>query len=212
MQKICMMEEVCLREEIVERSCGISHTLEDVLPIQAQEIVGHHIRESTTEDVTIIEPEVSWKPEQSPALKMTELKQSKREAHFERKERKVVTSSVDQRDEKPTEDVVAPISEISVERREIMQNENYAIKDVSPQKKHVTTGTEVTILRKKDELAYSQESVHEIKRSQTEPPQISAEMTTIVKAIEIATKLEEVHEKGKSCNLQLMPWNMAIFS
>lgn len=192
-----MMEELCLREEIVEKSSGISHTLEDT-----QEIVGHHIRESTAEDIEIIEKEVTRKTEQTQAIKMIELKQSKEELHFERK---LLTSCVEKRDEQPTEDAVAPISEKSLERQEIMQNEKYAIKDNSPQKKHVTPDTEVTIRMKKDKLAHSQESVHEIKRSQKEPPQISAEITPIVKAKDIATKLEEVQEKGKSCNLRHMP-------
>lgn len=195
MQKVCMMEEEFLREDIVEKSSSISRKSDAVLPIQAQETVGHLIRESAAEDSQIIETEVSWKPEQSPASEMTEHKQSKKEAHFEKKERKVVTSSVDGW---PAEDVVSLVSETSLERQENMQNKKYTMKNISPRKKHVIPGSEMTVQREQEEHAHFQKSVHEIKRSQAEPSQISSEMTPIVKAKDITTKLVDVHEKGKS--------------
>lgn len=200
------MEEMFLKEEIVEESESMPHQPEEMLSLQEHIVrmdVCHHSRELSPEDLKIVETEVSQKLESSFELiqikEIPERTSSKQEMHIEN----IETSP---------EAVVILSIESSLRSQEIMPDEKKKNKDMPLQKREDTPRKEMAIQREievhKKEYIYLQQSVHENDRSQEEIPQISPEITPLVKPKENGTKLKEVRkvlERGKPYNLQQMP-------
>lgn len=209
------MEEMFLKEEIVEESESVAHQPEEILSYQEHIIrmdVSHHSRDSAAEDVKIIKTEVSQRPEPSFELKKTkeipEMKWSKQEMHTEKKERKLEMSNV----ETFPEAVVVLGIETPQKRQDIMPDKKKTSEDMPLQKRDDTPRKEMTIQREidvhKKESIHLQQSVRENKRSHEETPQKLPETTPIVKPEEKGTMLKEVRkalERGKPYSLQQMP-------
>lgn len=200
------MEEMVLKEEIVEESESMPHQPEEILSLKEHIVkmdVRHHSRESATEEVKIVETEVSRKPE--PSFELIQIKEipkttlSKQEMHIE----SVETSP---------EAVMIPSIESSLKSQEIMPDKKKKTEDMPLQKRDDTPRKEMVIKREievhKKESIHLQQSVHENNRSHEETPQISSEITPLVKPKEKVPELKEVRkvlQRGKLYNLQQMP-------
>lgn len=206
------MEEMFLKEEIVEESESVTHQPEEILSYQEHIIrmdVRHHSRESAAEDVKIIKTEVSQRPEPSFELKkIPEMKWSKQEMHTEKKKRKLEMSNVETF---PEAVVVHGIETPQTKRQDIMPDKKKTSEYMPLQKTDDTPTKEMAIQREKDvhkkESIHLQKSVHE-KRSHEETPQKLPETTPIVKPEENRTMLKEVRKapkRGKPYSLQQMP-------
>lgn len=195
-----------LKEEIVEESESMPHQPEEILSLKEHIVkmdVRHHSRESATEEVKIVETEVSRKPE--PSFELIQIKEipkttlSKQEMHIE----SVETSP---------EAVMIPSIESSLKSQEIMPDKKKKTEDMPLQKRDDTPRKEMVIKREievhKKESIHLQQSVHENNRSHEETPQISSEITPLVKPKEKVPELKEVRkvlQRGKLYNLQQMP-------
>lgn len=200
------MEEMVLKEEIVEESESMPHQPEEILSLQEHIVkidVRNHSRESVTEEVKIVKTEVFRKPE--PSFELIQIKEipettlSKQEMHIEN----VETSP---------EAVMIPSIESSLKSQEILPDKKKKTEDMPLQKRDDTPRKEMAIQREievyKKESIHLQQSVHEDNRSQEETPQISPEITPLVKPKEKGTKSKEVRkvlQRGKPYNLQQMP-------
>lgn len=207
------MEEMFLKEEIVEESESVPHQPEEILSYQEHIIrmdVSHYSR--AAEDVKIIKTEVSQRPDPSFELKKTkeipEMKWSKQEMHTEEKERKLEMSNA----ETFPEAMVVLGIETPQKRQDIMPDKNKISEDLPLQKRDDTPRKELAIQREidvhKKESIHLHQSVHENKRSHEETPQKLPETTPIVKPEEKGTMLKEVRkalERGKPYSLQQMP-------
>ncbi len=207
------MEEMFLKEEIVEESESVPHQPEEILSYQEHIIrmdVSHYIR--AAEDVKIIKTEVSQRPDPSFELKKTkeipEMKWSKQEMHTEEKERKLEMSNA----ETFPEAMVVLGIETPQKRQDIMPDKNKISEDLPLQKRDDTPRKEMAIQREidvhKKESIHLHQSVHENKRSHEETPQKLPETTPIVKPEEKGTMLKEVRkalERGKPYSLLQMP-------
>jgi len=191
------MEEMFLKEEIVEESESMPHQPEEILSLQEHIIkmdMSHHSRELAPEDLKIVETEVSL-------IQIKEIPETtslKQEMHIENIEI-------------PSEAVVNFSIESSLRSENITPDEKKKMADMPLQKREDTPRIEMAIQRKieahKKENIHLQQSVHENNRSQEEPPQISPEITPLVKPKENGTKMKEVRkvlERGKPYNLQQM--------